>query len=435
MAKDEAGAAQRGDLAVWAVAAAVGLASTVLAVRIHAGLGTAAAPFVGHYRLRLTPLALLAPLVAAAILVLAAGDRLDRMRLPALGGYLAGLAWTLSLALAGGVSGLTRPLDDEGGFLTDVGRVGDHPLTYLERYADAGIDRPPAVLGHPPGPVLMVWVLRHAGIHGHLALALVLTATGALLVPLVFLAVRGVCGDIPARRYLPVLALAPYALWMAGSMEAVVAALAAGMLYAGIRASDRTRHGPARAGWAAACGVLLGVGALFSYSVAWLGLSVACLYFARRRPFLNIATGLGALLPVFAAKLAGFDWLAGLASAHADFASRIVPHRAGLWWSLVSLVVLLLAAGPPLAASARKVRNTPGWPFLVGAACAVLFSILAGLARGGVEHAWLAFFPWLTVAAVAPQRQGGGPVPAPLLLVAIGAVVAVAIDAVLAPAM
>jgi len=93
---------------------------------------------------------------------------------------------------------------------------------------------------------------------------------------------------------------------------------------------------------------------------------------------------------------------------------------------------LLLATGPPLVASVRKLRNTPGWPFLVGAATAVLASILAGIARGGVEHAWLPFFPWLTVAAVAPESQGGEPVPAPLFLVGVGAVAAVVIQAVLA---
>jgi hypothetical protein len=97
-------------------------------------------------------------------------------------------------------------------------------------------------------------------------------------------------------------------------------------------------------------------------------------------------------------------------------------------------VVLALAAGPPLYASLRKVRNTPGWPFLVGAAAAVLFSIATGFARGGVEHAWLTFFPWLTVAAVAPARQAGSPVPAPLLLVGVGAATAIVIEAVLATA-
>ena len=65
-------------------------------------------------------------------------------------------------------------------------------------------------------------------------------------------------------------------------------------------------------------------------------------------------------------------------------------------------LVVLLAAGPPLFASARKVRNTAMWPFLVGAGAAVVFSIAAGLARGGVEHAWLPFFPWLLVPVASP---------------------------------
>jgi methylthioxylose transferase len=95
--------------------------------------------------------------------------------------------------------------------------------------------------------------------------------------------------------------------------------------------------------------------------------------------------------------------------------------------------VLLLATGPALYASLRKAANTPGWPFLVGAGFGVVFTVVAGLARGGTELAWLAFFPWLTIAATAPGRPGGPPVPAPLLLAAAGAVTAVAIEALLVP--
>jgi hypothetical protein len=49
-----------------------------------------------------------------------------------------------------------------------------------------------------------------------------------------------------------------------------------------------------------------------------------------------------------------------------------------------------------------------------------------------VEHAWLAFFPWLTIAAVAPNRQAGPDVPAPALLSAFGALTAIIVEAVLA---
>jgi hypothetical protein len=131
------------------------------------------------------------------------------------------------------------------------------------------------------------------------------------------------------------------------------------------------------------------------------------------------------------AQALGFGWVDGLLAALDDFANRVEPHRSALWWSAISLVALMLATGPPLYASLRKVRNTPGWPFLVGAAAAVLFSLSAGLARGGVEYAWLPFFSWLTVAAVAPERQAGSPVPSPLALVAVGALTAVVVRAAL----
>jgi len=281
--------------------------------------------------------------------------------------------------------------------------------------------------------MLLLWMLHKAGVRDQLTLGLLLTALAACTVPLVLSAVRGTAGEVPARRYLPVLALAPYAIWTAVSLDAVVALLGAAMVTAGVHASADDRTGRRAAAWGGVAGLLAGVAALFSYAAPWLGLSLVLVYFARRRPFLNIASGLAALVPMLgAAYLLGFSWVTGLRVAHADWTSRVEPHRSVLWWSGISLVALLLAAGPPLFASLRKVRNTPAWPFLVGAGCAVLFSVLAGLARGGVEHAWLPFFPWLTVAAVAPERQAGPPVPAPLLLTALGALVAVVVEAVLA---
>jgi hypothetical protein len=229
-----------------------------------------------------------------------------------------------------------------------------------------------------------------------------------------------------------VLVLAPYAVWVAVSLDAIVALLGAAAVVAGCRASRQQVRGWPATGWAVLAGVLIGVAALFSYAAPWLGLSVVLVYFARRRPFLNIVTGIGALVPIGAAQLAGFAWVSGLLVAEVDYGSRIAPYRSVLWWSAISLVALLLAAGPPLVASARKIRNTAAWPFLAGAAAAVTFSIVAGLARGGVEHAWLPFFPWLTVAAVAPERPAGPPVSSPLLLVGIGAGVAIVVEAILA---
>ncbi|MEV4511979.1 hypothetical protein AB0K00_23810 [Dactylosporangium sp. NPDC049525] len=244
-------------------------------------------------------------------------------------------------------------------------------------------------------------------------------------------AVRDSVGEPAARRYLPVLVLAPYAIWVAVSLDGLVATLGAAAIVAGLRASrTRVRRLQATA-WALAAGLLTGVAALFSYSAPWLGLSIVFIYFARRRAFLNVVTGIGALAPVLTAQLLGFSWADGLVTAETDYASRVAPYRSVLWWSAISVVVLLLATGPAIVASARKVRNTAAWPFLVGAGAAVVFSIAAGLARGGVEHAWLPFFPWLTVAAVAPEKPGGELPPTPLLLTAVGAVLAIVVEALL----
>ena len=410
----------------------VGLLVTWLAVRYRAQLGTASAPFLGHYRLGISAAAVIAPVVAFAVLRSAAIGWHERVGWPAavVSGYLAFLVWTLALTVAGGFGGLGRAIVSNG-YLTDAAGIGDDPMLFLSTFTARAAGYSDATRGHPPGPVLLLWTAQRIGLTGDLALGVLISAIGALTVPLVLAAVRGVCGEQSARRYLPVLALAPYAVWLAGSVDAVIAALGAAMVATGVYASARGRTGWSAALWATLCGILLGLAAMFSYAAPWLGLSVVCLYFARRRPFLNAATGVGVLLPVVAASLAGFSWPDGLMDAHADYAARIGAHRSPVWWAVLSLVALLLAAGPALVTSLRKMRNTPGWPFLVGAGAAVVFSLVAGLARGGIEYAWLPFFPWLTVAAVAPERPGGPPPAAPLLAAAAGALAAIVIAVVL----
>jgi hypothetical protein len=434
MRRDFALRRQWTDLLCWLLLAALGLGLTGWAVHVGARLGTASAPFLGRYRFQLSPLSLLAPAVAATVLFSLATGWFERARwgLVLTTSYVGGLAWAIALALVDGGAGLTRSLLDPDNYLTDIGAVGNSPLSYLYNFTANVPGHSVSARGHPPGPVLLLWALHRAGLTNDLWLALLITAVGALTIPLVLGSVREVCGDTAARRYTSVLILAPYAIWVAVSMDAFVAVLGAAMIAVGVRASSPRHTGLRAAGWAALAGALLGLAALFSYSAPWLGLCLVCLYFARRRPFLNLTTGLGALLPIVAANALGFAWLTGLATARSDYTTRIEPNRSVIWWSVISLVALLLAVGPALYSSLRKLRNTPGWPFLVGGFVAVLFSVLAGLARGGVEHAWLAFFPWLTVAAVAPERQAGPPVPAPLLLSGVGALSAIVIEALLA---
>jgi hypothetical protein len=420
---------QRRDLLLWLLLVALGIAVSCLALTVGARLGTSGPPFLGRYAVHLTPMVLLPAGTAAGLLALAGRGAVEG--LPWRGvlalGYAAALCWAAGLALTDGVAGFTGPLaqPDAG---ADADNVGDDPYRWLGGFTaeDSGLDSPSR--RRPPGAALLLWSLHRLGLGHDLALGLFVMAVGALTVPLVLQAARNACGELTARRYLPVLVLAPYALW-APHPDVLAAPAGAAMIVTGAWA---TRH----RGWPAVvgglgCGVLLGFAAMFSYAAAWLGLSVICLYFARRRPLLNVLTGIGVLVPVLAVQALGFNWVEGLITAQLDYARRVEPQRAATWWAVLSLAALLLAAGPALVASLRKSRNTPAWPFLVGAGMAVLFSVLAGFARGGVEHAWLAFFPWLTVAAVAPRQQAGPPVPSPLLLTSAGAVTALVLAVVL----
>ncbi|NUT33909.1 MAG: hypothetical protein HOV79_12635 [Hamadaea sp.] len=410
----------------------VGTLATWWAVRAGVELGTASAPFLGRYRVEIGPATLLAPLIALTVLTFARQGWFHSARwgIVVIVSYCGLLLWAAALAFVDGPDGFTRGLLGSAGYLSDVTAVGDHPWEYLRTFTESAADRSAAGRGHPPAPILLLWAAQQAGLTSHLALGLVVTALGALVAPLVLSAVREVCGEAAARSYAPVLIVATWAVWLAVSIDAVVAAIGAASIAAGVRAT--TRHGHRALGWALLAGVALGVAALFSYAAAWLGLSVVCLNFARRRAALNWAAGSGALLPILVLWAAGFNWFDGLVSAHGDFTTRVDPVRPALPWAAISVVALLLAAGPALFPGVRKLRNTPGWPFLAGAGAAVVFSVAAGLARGGVEHAWLAYFPWLTVAAVAPEQRGGPVPPPPLLLVAAAAVTAIVVEAVLA---
>lgn len=411
-----------------------GAVLAVVAVSLDARVGTHAAPFTGRYRLQLAPASLLAPAVALAVLWAWRAGVTERVawRWLLLGGFGATAVWTLALALVEGGAGLAHPLHAGDGLLADVPLVGNHPGRYLRHYVDLSVQHSAYARQHPPGPVLLLWALGRLGLTRPGALGLVLALVGCLSVPLVAVSVRSLCHEPAARRLLPALVLAPYAVWVAVSPDAVTLTLAAAAIACGVVGSEPGRS-PL---WALGCGVLLGVTSLFSYAGPWLALTVVVTYFVRRRALLNVLTGLGVLAPLWLVWLAGFVWPDGLSAAQSDFATRIAPHRSWSLWVFLDLMIVAVACGPVLVTALRKVRRTPGWPFLVGAGLAIGFELASGLSRGEAERALLPFLPWLLVPAVAPEVRPavrGQPLSAalPLGLVAAGAAAAVVLEAVL----
>src|SRR5829696_339528 len=98
-------AKERRDLIGWLALATIGLLVTWLAVRGGARLGTASAPFLGSYRLEISPMSLVAPVVAA--IVVAAAWRGWFRRAPwwvvSLGSAVGLFGWAVGLALVDGV--------------------------------------------------------------------------------------------------------------------------------------------------------------------------------------------------------------------------------------------------------------------------------------------------------------------------------------------
>jgi len=339
------------------------------------------------------------PLAAAPVLIAVLGllavhrRRHERVPWPALlaGAYLVCAAWTITLAATSGA------------------------LSERSRFV-AGEAAPPL-----SGRLLAE--LAGSGVDG-VAAAVLVCLVGAAATPLVAIAVRSLCGELTARRLLPVLALAPYAL-AGANVEALALALGAATLATATVASDPDRPGPRRLLLAAACGLLLGTAALFGYAAVLLAAGVVCVFFVRRRPLLNVAAAATFFVPLLLARAIGLDWTADLAGAlRVDAATGLGLLGSGL----AAAVVLLVLGGPALAASLRSIRTTPGWPFLVAGAAVVFAGVVAGLVTDRVNPgSWLPGLPWLLMAATAPDRQGGPSIPTPVSVLAVGSASAYAV--------
>ncbi len=363
-------------------------------------------PFTAARRPHFSPVSLLAPAVAAVVVVGAWRGVHSRMRWGRLllAGYVASLGWTVALAAAGR-TGLSGPLSGPDGYLAELGTVDHDPLGFLRTFTGHASAYGSDTRSHPPGPALLLWTLTRLGITAPGTLGLVLTALGAAALPLAAIAVRSLCHETAARRLVPVLALAPWAVWMVASVDGVAAMLAAAFVTFGVIGSEPGR----RLGWSAASGLLLGMATLFNYGVPWLGIAVVATYFVRRRPLLNMITGACFLVPLSLAAFCGYSWPDGFAVAGTRAAGSTTAGRGWMTLVPVGLAVVLVACGPLVVRAARRVRLTPGWPLLLGAVAAIGFGMLTGLAPGEAARAWLPFYCWLLVPALAPDPRPDGP--------------------------
>lgn len=360
-----------------------------------------AAPFVGAWDLRAGLAAVLPIAVAAAAVLLlpVAATRLPWRPLLA-AASVAAAVWAVALALVDGTSAVGAPLTTRFEYLADVPAVhavgtAEFLRTFTDRIGGYAVH----TRGHPPGFVLLAAGLDRLGLGGPAVIGSLCIAAGASSVAAAAVAVRAVASEELARRAVPFLAVAPAAIWVATSADALYLGLATWGIALLALAARRAR---ARAAvLAAAGGVVLAVALHFSYGVAPLGVLALLLLLRtgdadRRARLLAAAAGVAAV--TLAVSAAGFWWPAGFLATREQWAMGVGPTRPQWYFVVANLAVFGTAIGPAAIAGLARLRSQGLRLLVAGGAVAVAVADLSGISRGEVERIWLPFTPWLLVA-------------------------------------
>jgi hypothetical protein len=384
---------------------ACGVWGAVLSARgvaLHLGF----IPFYGAFDIRLTPGVVL-PVSAAALIVTVGPTMAAALpwRRLLLAGWAAAAGWAVSLALATGTSGLTGPLDaryDYWAVVPEVRRLG--VASFVRTFVDRLADYPVHVQGHPPGVPALYGLLDSIGLGGRGWAAAVVILMGSSTIPAVLLATRAVAGTDAARTVAPFLVLAPFALFVATTGDAVfmgAAAWSIALLVLGLTTDvESTADALGVAG-----GVAAGLTLFLSYGALPLLVTVpgaVALGYRRARPLVLAMLGAGAVMLVWRA--AGFWWLDGLRATHHYYGLRAGNDRPYSFFVVANLAVLAAMLGPAVLAGATRLRHPGVVRVVVAAAVAVVVADLSGLSKAEVERIWLPFMPWLTLAVIGLVR-------------------------------
>ncbi|MGH8976044.1 MAG: hypothetical protein ACRD0C_22890, partial [Acidimicrobiia bacterium] len=324
-------------------------------------------------------------------------------------------AWAVALALVDGPRGLTSPLLLRGEYLHDVPRVGS-PGAFLASFTERLPSYHTHTQGHPPGMVLLLWVLSRLGLGGARWAAVLCIGGGAAAAVATLVALRAVAGEALARVAAPFLALAPAAVWVATTADAFYAGLgAAGVALVALASQASGGSGRGRHVLAGGGGVLLGAAVFFTYGAALLAPVAMAVMVAvappgrRLRLLLVVAAGAAAVTAAFAAF--GFWWWDGLAATRAAYVAGVASRRPYDYFLVANLAAFALAVGPAAVVGLTRLRERGPWLVVGGVLAAVAAADLSGLSKGEVERIWLPFVPWVLVAtcALAGRYRPGEP--------------------------
>jgi len=384
-------------VAAWATLIAVAhVWGNRLLARPEPDMDLNAPPLFGHVNPKLAIGVLLPVVVGVALIVL--GPRVAHVltwRMLLFVAFAGSAVWTVSVAASEGWSALARPLQHSTDYLAALPL--ESPFAFVDGFVDGIESLPLHAQSHPPGAVLFLWLLGAIGLSGAGIAAAVVVLVGASSVPAALLAVREIAGERMARCCCPFLVLAPAAVWVATSMDALILGAAAWGVALMIVATGR--RGAVADRRAIAGGILFGTALMLSYGVALLGLLVLYVGVLRRRirPVLIGCVAATAVVGVFA--IAGFWWPGGLGAATERYHAGISAARPDGYFFVANLAAIAVALGPAVVAALFARWDKRLSLLVVPALVAIVLADMSGLSKGEVERIWLPFTPWLMSAA------------------------------------
>ena len=349
-------------------------------------------------------------------------DVATRLRWPGLlwATFAVALAWTVSLALVDGPSGLGAILGSGYEYLPTANSITDVGATlreYISRIPEGSPGQwPTHVAGHPPGAVLFFWALAQLGLGSWFGAGLVVIVLGCTVPIAVALTLRRLGAEEAARKALPFLVLGPAAIWMGVSADGMFAAFAAWGLYLlTLAATSKSWRGTAA--WGTAAGLVLGYCVFLSYGLLLLGvLAVAILAIARSWRALVFAVS-GAIAVVLGFAAGGFAWWQAYPVLVERYWDGIASRRPLGFWVWGNLAALAVSAGPlvgsAIALAANGLRRwreqSPQHRVVIlltlAATVTILLADASGMSKAEVERIWLPFVPWLLVGTALLSEQ------------------------------
>lgn len=324
-------------------------------------------------------------------------------------------AWAMALALIDGWRrGFVDRLTSRDEYLHEVGGITDIPRM-LRGFADRIVDYQPDswtthVSGHPPGAVLSFVWLDRIGLGGGAWASTLCVVVGSSAAAAVIVTLRALGDEAMARRAAPFVVVAPAAIWIAASADALFTGVVAWGIALLALAASRTTRRPVAASVGA--GVLLGFGIYLSYGLVLMAIpALAVLVVARNaRPMVGVVVGALAVVAIFTTF--GFWWFDGYELVKIRYYQGIATDRPFAYWgwanfaSMVCAIGLAVPAALPRVFTWSKLRSlAPVNVLVVSGLLAVLAADLSAMSKAEVERIWLPFELWLLAAPALLPRS------------------------------